>query len=347
MIVPQPHSSGRYPYHLAVHRLLTPPRVFMDTWSLSQVLQVQRDGQLVGDDGSRAKALRSVYRCISDGTCTPVYCEALAGEWVRHADAKRPDQYARLLDRCDRVFEFDPMPGLPLAECLNECGRIDPDLGLPVFEMLRPLGVVNPLLVFVSAHHPDCPPSLANLGETQPTGPPPKASVGLSVQLYKQLQKGSVDLWSVGIEGDRIAFERTKATQGSVPASVIASERVIKHWITNGLSLKAILHSVSPTTDVDLLIASMDLTACPGTMFYYRVYDKYVRAKAEYDEPSDLVDQSYIPGLAYCDYALVDKRIRNFVEQAQRDGVGGGLIALSDVRDLDRALKVRLGSVAG
>lgn len=280
---------------------------------------------------------------MRSGACTTVFCETLASEWVRHHDKKRPDDYAKLLDRCDCVHEFDPMPGVPLAECLNECGRLDTSLGLSEFKILRPLAAIKPLLVFLSTHHPDCPRCVADLEETQPSGTLPEATVLQTVQSYQSLLEANAKLWSIGVDGDRTAFETTKTTQANISVSTIGKETTIKYWVASALGLEQILNSVSPETNAKELIASIDLTRCPGTCLYFRAYDKYVRSKTNYDEPSDLVDQSYLPGLAYCDYALVDKRIRNFIEQAQREGAAPNLTAMSNMRDFATALQRRLG----
>ncbi len=323
--------------------IITPPRVFIDTSHLSNMLRVQRGEGVPNDDGSRAVAYGQIHKWLRSGAATAVFCESLIIEWIRHEDKKRPFRYAQLLDSAACVLEFPPMPGVPLAEALNECSRTHPQLGLPRFEIVRALSVEDPLLIFLSKHDPDMKSTTpAHLDRQRPPRPSLKASVALKVKEYQRLAKLDGSLWQVGVEGDRIAFETTKATQTGKSAARIHRHETLRYWLMKAFPLEAVLRSACPDREPEDLVAELDQARCPGTLLYYRAYDKYVRARDRYDDPHDFVDQTYVPGLAYCDFAMVDKRVREFITQGQRDLRVSTPVVVSDARPLTKAIGRRI-----
>lgn len=106
------------------------------------------------------------------------------------------------------------------------------------------------------------------------------------------------------------------------------------------MQLKEILRSVDAECEPQLIIDKIELKNCGGTRLYFYVYDKYVRGKNKYDDPHDMIDLATIAGFAYCDYALVDKRVRAYIEQAQKSGVGEGLQAEHDVREVITSINI-------
>lgn len=328
--------------------LVTPPRVFIDTCHLSGMLDAQRGGAASNDpDGSRMGAYQTLNSWVRNGVCSPVWCELLVAEWIRHKDAGRARKYARILDTAPQAFEFDPGAAVAQAECLNECRRIRPELEIPRFEIVRPIAIMKPLLEFMKQHHPDWNEVASTIALKMPPGPPPLEwsvrTVGLTVEAYIGLSPMNAKAREVGEKGDKFAFDTTKNTQQSCSPKKIFSDATIKYWILNALQLKDLLISVDPTCDPEGITDQIDLQNCPGLFFYYRLYNKFVRSKDEYDDPHDLIDHAFIPGLWYCDHALVDKRVRNLVEEVQRDGVGHRVEAASDPRRFVTAVSARLG----
>ena len=320
-------------------QLVTPPRVFIDTCHLSGILCAQRGESVPNDrDGSRTAAYQRLNSWLRDGICSPVWCELLAAEWIRHEDAERARKYARILDAAPQVFEFDPGAAVAQAECLNECRRIRPALEIPRFEIVRPIAIVRPLLALMSQHHPDWDEAASTIGLKMPPGTPPEASVEMFVEAYICLSPVNAKAREVGVKGDKFAFDTTKATQQGCSPEKIFSDSTIKYWVLNALQLKDLLTAVDPECNPEEIVEQIDLRNCPGLCFYYRLYDKFVRSKKAYDDPHDLIDHAFIPGLCYCDHALVDKRVRDLIEQVQRDSVGREVTAASDPRNLVSAI---------
>ncbi len=332
--------------------ILTPPRVFLDTWLLSDMLRVQEGDDLPNDyDGSLARACRYLHKWLQSGAITAVFCEFLIGEWIQHRDDNRAFQYAKILDSAHHLLEFPPGPcGIVLAEALNECGRMHPELGLPQFEILRyPCpGCDDSLLNFFALHHPSSKNHTHDaLDKQYPPAPPPNSSVERKVKCYLYAKSQNPELLEQGVDGDEIAFNVTKKTQAEVSStSELFGKAFIKNWILDALQLDAVLHSACPGKNPKNIVDQIDLQCCPGTLLYYHQYNKYVRANEKYNKQknhTDFVDQAYIPGLAYCDFATVDKRVREFIRQAQRDLNVSKPVVFNDIQELVKCIAPRIG----
>ncbi len=299
-------------------KLIRPARVFLDTSHLSHVRRIRSGLGLSNDpNGNRATAYAQLSRWLRDGHCAPVFCEILAYEWFRHRDPNRAREYASIYDAAPCVLFNDPTPGIQTIEALNECRRVQPSLDIPLFEPIRQFAWRNPLLAFVSKHLADVQgTALANLDAQMPAGPLPEPSIGIFVEIIRDMATANPEVWQIGIAGDQVAFETTKATIAEHGDERVFSGRVKRHWLLTGCRLGEILTSVDPTCDAAAIVSQINLNRCRATNLYLDTYNKYVRGKQRYDDPHDLIDVSVIGGLAYCDFALVDKRMREYVRQA-------------------------------
>lgn len=313
------------------------------------MVRVLEEKDLPNDsDGSSARACRDLHKWLQSGAITAVFCEALIGDWIRHFDKNRAFQYANILDSAPCLLEFPPgARGVPLAEALNECRRTHPELGLPQFEVLHNLclGYKDPLLNFLSQHHPDTENGAHGpLDEQHLPGSPPKPSVAFKVESYLYTTNQNQGLWQEGVDGDKIAFNVTKKTQADASSiSELHSDRWIKYWVLKALQLDVVLRSDCPSRKPEDIVAQIDLKRCPGTLLYYYEYNKYVRAKEQYNDPNDFVDQLFVPGLAYCDFATVDKRVRELITQAKRDLNISKPVVCNDVRELVTCIASQIG----
>ncbi len=322
---------------------MTPPRVFLDTCHLSGMLCAQRGDSVPNDrDGCRTAAYQTLNSWLREGIFSPVWCELLVAEWIRHEDPERARRYARILDSAPQVLEFDPGVAVPQAECLNECRRIQPELQFPQFEILRPIALIRQLLVFMNQHHPNAKEAASSMEMQMPQGPQPQGTVRMFVEAYICVSPAASSVWEVGVKGDKFAFDTTKATQQSCSPEKLFLPATIKNWVLNALRLKDMLASVNPDCNPEDIVERIDISKCPGLCFYYRFYHNFVRNKKAYDDPHDLIDHAFIPGLCYCDHALVDKRVRDLIEQVQRDGAGREVTAASDPRNLVSAVSALL-----
>ena len=92
---------------------------------------------------------------------------------------------------------------------------------------------------------------------------------------------------------------------------------------------------------------SADRIGTAAVELFEESLDEYVRAKNEYNDPHDLIDQTSVPGLAYCDFGLVDKRSREFVRQGQLGTSQGKTVLFSDARPFVSTMGKLVGDQRG
>lgn len=298
--------------------VLTPPRVFLDTSHLSRLADIRAGRKEQDSESGRAQAYRTILRWINNGFVTPVVCTMLVGEWLRHASARRAMEYAAVFDSAVHALEIPVLSCVCIAEGINALGHLRPNLGFPRFSLIRPLSFVDDVLLYISDHHPSIDPSLRNLRGGLPPGVPPKMSLRSLVRLVRQMRHFSESTYKVGIDGDRHCFQVSRSTADVLPKGERASSARVREWMLHAFPLREIAMSAFPHGDIENALRDIDMRECPGTRLYYSEYLEYVRSKREYDAPSDFFDQSYVAGLAYCDFALVDRRLAEFVRKAVR-----------------------------
>jgi hypothetical protein len=271
---------------------------------------------------------------LRDGSITPVVVDAVMREWTRHSDPGVAIQYARIIDSSQCQLEAADFSSCPLGEALNSIGRRKPHLPLQGFDLIGPLNPANPLHIFLLRHLHSNQQEVQSHLSRMPLSPSPRISVEDRVRmLLRNAQALRNAVWPIAHSGDLVCFNDTKNTLATHRPKEIFQEEVIKRWLSNQLRLNDILTSALPSEDPSCLLSLVKLSECPGLMLYFHTYVHFVSATRDHD-PTDFVDQVAVPAFAYCDHVLVDKRTRNFVQQALRRLPQIKVRIYDDIKDL-------------
>jgi len=91
--------------------------------------------------------------------------------------------------------------------------------------------------------------------------------------------------------------------------------RYRKDWMKQFLKIDSILKAFNPIIDVDDVLEKINVTKCPAVTLLWNVHEKIMKCSKP-PKDNDLDDYMFIPVIPYADIALIEKRFKGFIIQA-------------------------------
>lgn len=89
-------------------------------------------------------------------------------------------------------------------------------------------------------------------------------------------------------------------------------------WLKGYLKIDRILKAFNPQIDVDSTLDKIDATKCPSVMLYWTVREKRMKS-GNPPQDNDVYDYTLIPVVPYADIILIEKNLRTFILQADKN----------------------------
>jgi hypothetical protein len=91
-----------------------------------------------------------------------------------------------------------------------------------------------------------------------------------------------------------------------------------KEWIKRYPKIDKILKAFNPQIDVDSILDMIDPTKCPAVNLYWKVREKRMKS-GNRPHKDDVNDYTYLAVVPYADIVLIEKQLRGFILQADRN----------------------------
>jgi hypothetical protein len=95
-------------------------------------------------------------------------------------------------------------------------------------------------------------------------------------------------------------------------------ERYRKDWIKRYLKIDKILKAFNPEIDVDVVLDDIHTENCPAVILYWTVREKRMK-QGKPPTDNDVDDYMLIPVVPYADIVLIEKNLRAFILQADKN----------------------------
>jgi hypothetical protein len=284
--------------------LFVPPRLFLDTAAIVEISWI-RAGRTESIDPRREQALRHIWKAISTGTCSLVYCHLLGYEWVRPGNLARAMEYARVFDAATTLLSVGSDADVYLIEILEEIRRLRPEFDIPVFAIVSPYTESDDLLLFRQRVHPSV---------ARKAGLPPllrlytPTTVQKEVTLMFNVHQHDPGMLQNGLSGfyEGVRGTRDRAAKGKF------SDKDKRSWVMRQFAFEELVTTLDSGADAQSLLLELDFSRCRAISAWFGTYWQYLRAGQKATD-SDLIDHGIVPAVVYSDLALVDKRLWQFL----------------------------------
>lgn len=301
--------------------ILRPQTLLLDTGHLVNLVhRTTGQGMRRGIPTAWGDAYDELDRRLRSGDFIALFYEPLSYEWIQVNSIERALEIAAVLDRAMCVRNLLPDPVLFQVEAMNAAKIVEPGLDYPGFDVIRDLGFDAEIVEWFTRVWPDTSEHPTTVPVVVP-GDVTEPSVSAIVRGLQPVIDGGRDLWKEALEGSRVALAQTRDTQRRLGRKGPCPESFKRHWLRTALGLDEILLRSGPGFDPKEIIAHIDLSACPAIDLKVDAYWQYARANEEAQE-NDTIDLTLLAPIPYAAYALIEKRLAEFVRQAGQGGLG-------------------------
>jgi hypothetical protein len=296
-----------------------PPKIYLDTNHLINITRVRKGQKL--PQGQSEGDYKRLDECIKS-YCGLIFNQAATLEWVEgKATAETASKIAAVVDSANLKYLFEADYLIYTWEVLDLCHRQNPSIQVPELPIFQKL---SDNITFFSARG-----ILANqvpdyleedeLGQLEKkAGTPikiPIASVRQWVEETLKLKCKNPELYK-----QRITDFKAQLAYDIENKNVYFNDRQSyrKDWLKRVLKIERILKAFNPKIDIDSVLDKIDAIKCPAVRLYWAVREKRMKSGNPPND-NDVDDYMYIPVVPYADIVLIEKNLRAFILQADKN----------------------------
>jgi hypothetical protein len=296
-----------------------PPKIYLDTNHLINITRVRKGQKL--PQGQSEGDYKRLDECIKS-YCGLIFNQAATLEWVEgKATAETASKIAAVVDSANLKYLFEADYLIYTWEVLDLCHRQNPSIQVPDLPIFQKL---SDNITFFSARG-----ILANqvpdyleedeLGQLEKkAGTPikiPIASVRQWVEETLKLKCKNPELYK-----QRITNFKAQLAYDIENKNVYFNDRQSyrKDWLKRVLKIERILKAFNPKIDIDSVLDKIDAIKCPAVRLYWAVREKRMKSGNPPND-NDVDDYMYIPVVPYADIVLIEKNLRAFILQADKN----------------------------
>jgi hypothetical protein len=298
-----------------------PPKIYLDTNHLINIAKVRRGQQ--PQPSQSDDDYRRMDECIKS-YCGLIFNPYAALEWVEgNATKESASDIAAIVDSAQvkYMIEADYL-GVYTQEVLAQCQKQKSDICVPnlppVLQNISDNSTFQSTLGILVRDVPDYL-EKDKLEQIQKKGELPITVPALSAgewtketfkwkqtnkKIYQERIAGFIDSLSEDIARQDEYFSNPKQYR--------------RDWIKRLLKIDKILKAVNPGIDVDAILEKIDIEDCPAITLYWTVREKRMKSSLPPND-NDVDDYAYIPVIPYTDVVLIERQLRAFILQADKN----------------------------
>ena len=302
-------------------KIIESPKLYLDTNHLVNIARLRNDTGTVQE--VYKEAYRFIDKCIREMHVGLVFNLAAPLDWVNgDATLESAIEIADIFESAQLQYEIEADTFVYLHEVLREIEAFNNTLSLPDFDIFfvrdREVTVTSAILVLRKEV-----PDFFDANELLPgvdDAPTSVCSVSIRecVQRAWKLKTERPSVFQERNDGFRAALQHDLNVLGSRRSkSITQADKV--NWCKQRLKVDRILTRLHPNIDVNETLQSINLENCPATILYLKAHEKRIRNQNQSISDSDVDDWLYLPVISYCDVILMERSLRGYVCQADKD----------------------------
>lgn len=300
----------------AIPHIITPPKLYLDTGHLINIVQVRRGKNL--SQGLDDSAYSSLDDCIKQYIGL-VFSPAAPLEWVDgNATIESAYEIAAVIDSAQFSYLLEYDTCIYLAELLEECKRKDPTIAILDLPKIHKWGHGETFKLaneVIAAEIPNyfseselTPDENAGAKWTWAPAPSARAYVERAFQ-FRQMKPDThgqrVVGWNAGMQEDMDSRDEYFSSPAAYQIDCM------KRWTR----IDTVLETLNPDINVDALLGRVDIAQCPAVNLYIRARDQRIRNSFP-PQDNDADDWMSLPAAQYADFMLTERQLRHFICQA-------------------------------
>jgi len=267
---------------------------------------------------------KRLYECIKS-YCGLIFNPYAALEWVEgNATAESASEIADVVDSVKLKYVIEADYLIYTREVLDQICKQDSNIHVPDFPILQNLSdnsILSSALGILATQVPDY------LGENQRKRFQQKGQIPVEIQVFLvrewveetlKWKQNNLETYRKRVDDFNSSFSEDIKGQNEYFAN---PRQYQKGWIKGFLKVDRILRAFNPhinDDDIDSILDIVDSTKCEAVSLYRKVREE----RMEYGTPpkkTDVGDYMFIPVIPYADVALIERKFKGFIIQADKN----------------------------
>lgn len=259
----------------------------------------------------RRRAYEAISRSIIQGHVQVLFNASQPLDWTEGPNADRNlEEFCEFYETAlHPAMEVDSLLAFTL-ELIEETRRHFPEMSSPHVPIVRPILELSQPLIDLAQHHP----KLVCWRTMTPT-----PELDFSERLRRRVlsaggfSKDNPDAMRERIDGWKDSAIATRNHFRDVGARGMTQEAKVE-WANRAQFLDAVLSSSDPWIDQKELALILDFNRCRACSCFLNAFWRYAKGLSQAGPAhNDSDDWGQIPAIAYADYSLIERTLRNHV----------------------------------